>query len=144
MRAKLRTGPRGAAWGQPGRTLSLADGGREALGSRHGRGRRRPGGCGPAGAGATTGNEDGAQRIASTETWKTASEWLRSELDGIEGVTVETDEAGNPWAHAPGTPTIRIVGGHLDSVPDGGWLDGALTSSPASRCCARCGRDAAG
>jgi allantoate deiminase len=74
-----------------------------------------------------TGNEDGAQRVAWTDTWITAREWLRSELDGIEGVTVETDEAGNTWATAPGeSDEFVIVGGHLDSVPNGGWLDGAL------------------
>ncbi len=49
-----------------------------------------------------TGDEDGAQRVAWTDTWITAREWLRRELDGIEGVTVETDEAGNTWASAPG------------------------------------------
>ena len=74
-----------------------------------------------------TGNEDGAQRVAWTDTWIAAREWLRSELDGIEGVTVETDEAGNTWATAPGeSDEFVIVGGHLDSVPNGGWLDGAL------------------
>jgi allantoate deiminase len=74
-----------------------------------------------------TGNEDGAQRVAWTETWTEAREWLRHELDLIDGVTVETDEAGNTWASAPGEhERFVIVGGHLDSVPDGGWLDGAL------------------
>jgi N-carbamoyl-L-amino-acid hydrolase len=74
-----------------------------------------------------TGDDDGAQRVAWTETWITAREWLRRELDGIEGVTVETDEAGNTWASAPGEhERFVIVGGHLDSVPNGGWLDGAL------------------
>ena len=74
-----------------------------------------------------TGNDEGAQRVAWTDTWITAREWLRSELDGIDGVTVETDEAGNTWATAPGeSDEFVIVGGHLDSVPNGGWLDGSL------------------
>ena len=74
-----------------------------------------------------TGTEDGAQRVAWTDTWIAAREWLRSELDGIDGVTVETDAAGNTWATLPGDrDEFVIVGGHLDSVPDGGWLDGAL------------------
>jgi len=74
-----------------------------------------------------TGDEDGAQRVAWTDTWIAARKWLRSELDGIDGVTVETDQAGNTWATAPG-PSERfvVIGGHLDSVPDGGWLDGTL------------------
>jgi allantoate deiminase len=74
-----------------------------------------------------TGDEDGAQRVAWTETWIEARQWLRRELDGIDGVTVATDEAGNTWASAPGDhERFVIVGGHLDSVPNGGWLDGAL------------------
>jgi allantoate deiminase len=74
-----------------------------------------------------TGDEDGAQRVAWTDTWIAAREWLRSELDGIDGVSVETDEAGNTWATLPGdSERFVIVGGHLDSVPNGGWLDGAL------------------
>jgi N-carbamoyl-L-amino-acid hydrolase len=74
-----------------------------------------------------TGTEDGAQRVAWTDTWIAAREWLRSELDGIDGVTVETDQAGNTWASAPGDhDRFVIIGGHIDSVPDGGWLDGAL------------------
>jgi N-carbamoyl-L-amino-acid hydrolase len=74
-----------------------------------------------------TGDEDGAQRVAWTETWITARDWLASQLDGIEGVTVDRDEAGNTWATAPGeSERFVIVGGHLDSVPNGGWLDGTL------------------
>jgi allantoate deiminase len=74
-----------------------------------------------------TGNEDGAQRVAWTDTWITARDWLADELDGIDGVTVDRDEAGNTWATAPGeSERFVIVGGHLDSVPDGGWLDGTL------------------
>jgi N-carbamoyl-L-amino-acid hydrolase len=74
-----------------------------------------------------TGDDDGAQRVAWTDTWIEARRLLREELDSIDGVTVETDEAGNTWASAPGDhDRFVIVGGHLDSVPDGGWLDGAL------------------
>jgi hydantoinase/carbamoylase family amidase len=74
-----------------------------------------------------TGTEDGAQRVAWTDTWASARDWFYGELAGIEGVTVEQDEAGNIWATAPGeSERFVIVGGHLDSVPDGGWLDGAL------------------
>jgi allantoate deiminase len=74
-----------------------------------------------------TGDEDGAQRVAWTDTWITARDWLRAELDAIEGVTVETDQAGNTWATAPGdSDRFVIIGGHMDSVPDGGWLDGVL------------------
>jgi N-carbamoyl-L-amino-acid hydrolase len=74
-----------------------------------------------------TGDDNGAQRVAWTDTWLTARDWLASELEAIDGVTVERDEAGNTWATAPGaSDRFVIVGGHLDSVPDGGWLDGTL------------------
>jgi allantoate deiminase len=74
-----------------------------------------------------TGDDDGAQRVAWTDTWITARDWLANELAGIDGVTVDRDEAGNTWATAPGkSERFVIVGGHLDSVPNGGWLDGTL------------------
>jgi N-carbamoyl-L-amino-acid hydrolase len=42
-------------------------------------------------------------------------------------VNVETDEAGNLWATLPGASERAVViGGHLDSVSNGGWLDGCL------------------
>ena len=74
-----------------------------------------------------TGDDDGAQRVAWTDTWETANDWLRSELAAIDGVSVDSDAAGNIWATAPGdSERFVIVGGHLDSVPNGGWLDGIL------------------
>ena len=74
-----------------------------------------------------TEDEDGAQRVAWTDTWITARDWLAGQLAEIDGVTVERDAAGNTWATAPGADErFVIVGGHLDSVPNGGWLDGAL------------------
>ncbi len=74
-----------------------------------------------------TGNEDGAQRVAWTDTWIRARDWLRGELDEIPGVEVHWDAAGNTWATLPGDSERSVVlGGHLDSVPNGGWLDGAL------------------
>ncbi|HET9740962.1 MAG TPA: Zn-dependent hydrolase [Solirubrobacteraceae bacterium] len=74
-----------------------------------------------------TSDERGAQRVAWTGMWEVARRWLREQLDAIPGVTVETDPAGNLWATAPGDhDRFVIVGSHLDSVPSGGWLDGAL------------------
>ena len=74
-----------------------------------------------------TGDDDGAQRVAWTDTWKVANDWFREQLAAIDGVSVESDAAGNLWATAPGdSERFVIIGGHLDSVPDGGWLDGIL------------------
>jgi hydantoinase/carbamoylase family amidase len=73
-----------------------------------------------------TGNEDGAQRVAWTDTWVRAQEWMAAKLEGT-GATMEFDEARNQWWTLPGRSSrALIVGGHLDSVPNGGWLDGAL------------------
>ncbi len=73
-----------------------------------------------------TGNQDGAQRVAWTETWERAREWLRGKLDGL-GLEHEIDEAGNQWWTLGGeSDRTLLIGGHIDSVPNGGWLDGAL------------------
>jgi hydantoinase/carbamoylase family amidase len=74
-----------------------------------------------------TGDEAGAQRVCWTPTWLEAREWLGAKLDELPGVEQQIDEAGNQWATLPGrSPAALILGGHLDSVPNGGWLDGAL------------------
>src|SRR5690242_3445146 len=73
-----------------------------------------------------TGNADGAQRVAWTDTWQTAREWLRGKLDET-GAVESVDAAGNQWFTLPGdSERALLIGGHIDSVPNGGWLDGAL------------------
>ena len=73
-----------------------------------------------------TGDENGAQRVAWTETWERAREWLRGKLDGVPA-DEQIDEAGNQWFTLSGdSERALVIGGHLDSVPNGGWLDGAL------------------
>src|SRR4051794_7660263 len=75
-----------------------------------------------------TEDEHGAQRVAWTDTWARARDWLRERLADLPApVAVDVDEAGNLWAVLRGAaPRTVILGSHLDSVPDGGWLDGAL------------------
>jgi N-carbamoyl-L-amino-acid hydrolase len=73
-----------------------------------------------------TGNEDGAQRVAWTDTWAQAKEWLSGKL-AETGVEEQTDEAGNQWFTLRGaSDRALLIGGHIDSVPNGGWLDGCL------------------
>ena len=73
-----------------------------------------------------TGDENGAQRVAWTETWETARSWLRDKVAGT-GATEEIDEAGNQWFTLRGdSERSLLIGGHIDSVPNGGWLDGSL------------------
>jgi N-carbamoyl-L-amino-acid hydrolase len=75
---------------------------------------------------ARTGTADGAQRLAWGPVWRDAREWFRGKVAGL-GVPVETDSAGNNWVTLAGkSPKTVIVGSHLDSVPNGGWLDGCL------------------
>src|SRR5207249_2346664 len=73
-----------------------------------------------------TGDENGAQRVAWTDTWARAREWLRGKVDGT-GAEEEIDAGGNQWFTLRGaTDRALLLGGHIDSVPNGGWLDGAL------------------
>jgi allantoate deiminase len=73
-----------------------------------------------------TGGPDGARRLAWGPEWHAARDFLRERL-GELGLEAEQDEAGNVWALLPGEESSTIaVGSHLDSVPNGGWLDGAL------------------
>jgi hydantoinase/carbamoylase family amidase len=73
-----------------------------------------------------TGNEHGAQRVAFTQTWLDARAWLRNKLTELP-VEVRTDAAGNLWATLRGeSEKCLLIGGHMDSVPNGGWLDGCL------------------
>src|SRR3954451_23362764 len=75
---------------------------------------------------ALTGDENGAQRVAWTDTWEQARELLRRKVQGT-GAEEEVDEAGNQWFTLRGdSERVLILGGHLDSVPNGGWLDGCL------------------
>jgi N-carbamoyl-L-amino-acid hydrolase len=73
-----------------------------------------------------TGDENGAQRVAWTETWEGAREWLRGKV-AETGADETIDAAGNQWFTLRGDsdPAV-LIGGHIDSVPNGGWLDGAL------------------
>ncbi len=73
-----------------------------------------------------TGNENGAQRVAWTETWERAREMLRG-LVAVTGAEETIDAAGNQWFTLEGdSPRAVLIGGHMDSVPNGGWLDGSL------------------
>jgi N-carbamoyl-L-amino-acid hydrolase len=75
---------------------------------------------------ALTDDENGAQRVAWTDTWLKAREWFQSKIKSLP-VQHHYDAAGNSWTTLPGaSEKTLIIGGHLDSVPNGGWLDGSL------------------
>jgi N-carbamoyl-L-amino-acid hydrolase len=76
---------------------------------------------------ARTSDANGAQRVAWGPVWRDARQWLDDIVRGL-GLRQEMDAAGNNWIVRPGaSPRTVIVGGHLDSVPNGGWLDGPLS-----------------
>jgi beta-ureidopropionase / N-carbamoyl-L-amino-acid hydrolase len=73
-----------------------------------------------------TGDDNGAQRVAWTDIWQQARDWLRGKL-AETGAAETIDTAGNQWFTLRGeSDRALLIGGHIDSVPNGGWLDGAL------------------
>ncbi len=75
---------------------------------------------------ALTGDEAGAQRVAWTPMWLKARAWFASKLAGLP-VEDHYDAAGNHWVVLRGeSERALVLGSHLDSVPNGGWLDGCL------------------
>jgi len=78
-----------------------------------------------------TGDENGAQRVAFTPIWAKARKWLRGKIEET-GAEIHTDAAGNLWATLAGdSEKALLIGGHIDSVPNGGWLDGCLNTLAA-------------
>ncbi len=77
-----------------------------------------------------TGDTHGAQRVAWSETWLRARAWFESLVDGLphqDRLERHYDAAGNHWVTLRGDEERALVlGSHLDSVPNGGWLDGCL------------------
>jgi beta-ureidopropionase / N-carbamoyl-L-amino-acid hydrolase len=67
----------------------------------------------------------GVSRAAMTDIDMEARQWLRRRMmeSGLDAVI---DGVGNVYGRAPGAKTSVIVGSHSDTVPRGGWLDGAM------------------
>ena len=75
---------------------------------------------------ALTSDENGAQRVAWTPMWLKARAWFREKVTTLP-VEQHRDAAGNTWATLRGrSDRVLMLGSHLDSVPNGGWLDGCL------------------
>ena len=73
-----------------------------------------------------TADTNGAQRVAWTPMWLKARGWFQSKLEGLP-VEHHYDAAGNSWTTLRGeSDRALVLGSHLDSVPNGGWLDGSL------------------
>jgi N-carbamoyl-L-amino-acid hydrolase len=75
---------------------------------------------------ALTADDHGAQRLAWGPVWLKARSWFQAKLRELP-VEHHLDAAGNSWATLKGVSRkTLIMGSHLDSVPNGGWLDGCL------------------
>jgi N-carbamoyl-L-amino-acid hydrolase len=75
---------------------------------------------------ALTGDDLGAQRVAWSPVWLKARAWFEEKLTALP-VEHHYDAAGNHWVTLKGgSEKALVVGSHLDSVPNGGWLDGCL------------------
>jgi N-carbamoyl-L-amino-acid hydrolase len=73
-----------------------------------------------------TADEHGAQRLAWSPVWLQARKWFESKLRELP-VEHHYDAAGNSWSTLAGSAEATLIlGSHLDSVPNGGWLDGCL------------------
>lgn len=74
-----------------------------------------------------TGDENGAQRVAFTPMWDKARKFLREKAASIRNLEAHQDAGGNLWFTLKGeSDDALLIGGHIDSVPNGGWLDGCL------------------
>jgi N-carbamoyl-L-amino-acid hydrolase len=88
-----------------------------------------------------TGDENGAQRVCWTDTWAKAKDWMAAKLADT-GAKMEIDQAGNQWWTMRGrSERALLIGGHLDSVPNGGWLDGALNVAAGAEVLRRIAED---
>src|SRR5271156_4006862 len=73
-----------------------------------------------------TADEQGAQRLAWSPVWLKARAWFEDKLKDLP-VEHHYDAANNHWITLPGeSEKSLVIGSHLDSVPNGGWLDGCL------------------
>lgn len=73
-----------------------------------------------------TADANGAQRLAWSPIWLQSREWFAEKLRELP-VEHHLDAAGNRWVTLPGeSEKALLLGSHLDSVPNGGWLDGCL------------------
>jgi beta-ureidopropionase / N-carbamoyl-L-amino-acid hydrolase len=66
----------------------------------------------------------GVNRPAFSDADMSARKWLASQIEAA-GLEVTMDGIGTVYGRSPAAQSI-LIGSHSDSVPYGGWLDGAL------------------
>lgn len=67
----------------------------------------------------------GVDRISFSPQDIAARKWLLEKMQQA-GLEAQIDRVGNAFGRYPGVTRAVIIGSHTDSVPKGGWLDGAL------------------
>jgi beta-ureidopropionase / N-carbamoyl-L-amino-acid hydrolase len=67
----------------------------------------------------------GVNRPAFGDADLEARRWLMAQMQSA-GLEAVIDGIGNVYGRSPGVAQSILVGSHSDSVPNGGWLDGAL------------------
>jgi beta-ureidopropionase / N-carbamoyl-L-amino-acid hydrolase len=67
----------------------------------------------------------GVHRPALTLADLQARQWVRARLIDI-GYRARIDRFGTVWGRPPSDAPAILIGSHTDTVPHGGWLDGAL------------------
>ena len=67
----------------------------------------------------------GVTRLAFGEADIEARHWLRRRMEEA-GLAAAIDDVGNVIGEAPADGPAILIGSHSDSVPGGGWLDGAM------------------
>jgi N-carbamoyl-L-amino-acid hydrolase len=67
----------------------------------------------------------GVDRVALSNADIEARRWLMGRMQEA-GLAAQMDSVGNVYGRYPGADRAILVGSHTDTVPKGGWLDGAL------------------
>ncbi len=69
--------------------------------------------------------ETGVNRLSFTPEDRAARQWLVEQMREAS-LDAEIDGIGNVYGRTRGVDTAVLIGSHTDSVPKGGWLDGAM------------------
>src|SRR5262245_25075470 len=69
--------------------------------------------------------QTGVDRVALSPTDLEARRWLMQRMEEA-GLEPHADEVANVYGRQAGAKRALMIGSHTDTVPRGGWLDGAL------------------
>ncbi|HKA53457.1 MAG TPA: hydantoinase/carbamoylase family amidase, partial [Candidatus Binatia bacterium] len=67
----------------------------------------------------------GVHRLSFTPEDREARHWLLQKMTEA-GLDARIDGVGNVYGQSKGVDNAVLIGSHTDSVPNGGWLDGAM------------------